>query len=237
MKEDKAVLAKVTRPRLTRTHPRADLLDLLDELRTAPLIIVSGLQGAGKSALVASYAETRNIPCLWYQVDPRDEDLANFFHYLDIAARALSPHKKTDIPVPTPEVLAGDSAAVMRHFRQLYRCLEPPFLMVFDNYQNVPEEASLHQVIRAACTVLPVGGRIVLVAGNEYPPTVACLRANGSTAIIGWQELQMNPLKVKEVAALHGLTLPPGDAVKQLQRKVGAWAADFVSALLKLRES
>jgi len=236
MKDNNAVLAKVTRPRLTRAHHRADLLDLLDELRTAPLIMVSGLHGAGKSALMASYAETRNIPCLWYQVDPRDEDLATFFHYLDIAARALCPHKKTDMPGPTPEVLSGDSAAVSQYFRELFQCLESPFLMVFDNYQNVPEDVALHQVIRAACNELPVGGRIVLVISNECPPTVACLRANGSTAIIGWQELQMNPAKVKEVAALHGLTLPLEDAVKQLQRKVGAWAADFVLALQKSRE-
>jgi LuxR family maltose regulon positive regulatory protein len=228
-----AVLAKITRPRLTRSHQRTDLLNLLDELRTAPLIMISGLPGAGKAALVASYADTRNIPCLWYQVDDGDEDLANFFYYLGLAARELNPFKRSNMPQPTPECLAGDSTAVTKYFSDLYQCFETPFLMVFDKYQAVSEGAALHRVMRDACTMLPVGGRIVLITSNDCPPTVACLRANRTTAIIGWQDLHLHPAKVKEVAALHGLTLPIEDAAKQLQRKVGDWAADLVLSLLK----
>lgn len=236
MREEKPVLAKITRPRLARPHPRTDLLDLLDALPNAPLILVSGLRGAGKSALVAGYAETRNIPCLWYQMDPGDEDLANFFHYLDIAVRALVPHKKTHLPALEEGVIAGESAAVTRYFRQLFSCLQPPFLVAFDNFQNVLEGGELCQVVKTACGMLPVGARVILISSNENPPAIGCLRANGSTAIIGWQELQLNPAKVKEVAALHGLTLPMEVAIKQLQRKMGAWAADFVLAVRQFRE-
>ena len=107
--------------------------------------------------------------------------------------------------------------------------------MVFDKYHEVSEGAEIHRVIRDACAVLPAGGRIILIASNECPPAVACLRANGSTAIIGWQELQMNPTKVKEVAALHDLTLPLEEAAKQLRRKVGVWAADLVLSLQRSR--
>jgi LuxR family maltose regulon positive regulatory protein len=232
-----AILAKITRPRLTRNHERTDLLNLLDELRTASLIMISGLPGAGKTALVASYADSRNIPCLWYQVDQDDEDLANFFHYLGLAARELNPLSKANMPLPTTGCLAGDPVAVAKYFSDLYKCLEIPFLVVFDKYQNISEDSVVHRVIRDACTVLPIGGRIILITSNDCPPTVACLRANRSTAIIGWQELQLNPGKVKEVAALHGLTLPLEDAAKQLERKVGAWAAEMVLSLQKTRDA
>ena len=231
------VLAKITRPRLTRTHQRTDLLNLLDELRTASLIMISGLTGAGKTSLVASYADSRNIPCLWYQVDQEDDDLANFFHYLGLAARELNPLSKANMPLPTPGCLAGDSAAVSKYFSDLYRCLEIPFLMVFDKYQNISEDSVLHRVIRDACTELPIGGRIVLITSNDSPPTVACLRANRSTAIIGWQELQLNPGKVKEIAALQGLTLPMAEAAKQLERKVGVWAAEMVLSMQKSHDA
>jgi LuxR family maltose regulon positive regulatory protein len=236
MSTNGTVSSKIIRPRFAWAQQRSDLLNLFDELRTAPLIMVSGLPGAGKTALVANYVETRNIPCIWYQVDQGDESLANFFHYLGIAAKEINPYKKADLPEPTAECISGNSASVKAYFQQLYRCLDTPFLMVFNNYQEISEGASLHQVIQIACTALPVGGRIILISSNDSPPTVACLRANGSTAIIGWQDLKLNPAKVKEMAALQGVTLPLADAAKQLQRKVGGWAADLVLGLQKSRD-
>ena len=92
------LLEKVARPRLKLTYPRAGLHNLLDELSTTPLIVVSGLPGSGKTTLVASYVESRNIPCLWYQVDRGDEDLSTFFYYLGIAALKTNPPKKPALP-------------------------------------------------------------------------------------------------------------------------------------------
>jgi ATP/maltotriose-dependent transcriptional regulator MalT len=199
------------------------------------LIMISGHSGAGKTTLVASYAETRFIPCLWYQVDHGDEELTRLFRCLGFAARELNPYKKANLPQPTPECLAGDSAAVTEYFNNLYQCLAIPFLMVFDNYQSIDEGAVLHRVIRDACSALPIGGRIVLITGNDCPPTVTCLRANRSTAIIAWQKLQLTPGKVKEAAALHGLSWSREDAAKQIQRNVGDWAAEMILSLQKSR--
>jgi len=235
MTRDEVSLEKIARPRLTHTHQRSDLLYLLDELRTAPLIVISGLSGAGKTTLVASYAETRFIPCLWYQVDHGDKGLARFFHCLGYAARELNPYKKANLPQPTPECLAGDSAAVTKYFNDLYQCLATPFLMVFDQYQSISAGAVLHRVIKYACNALPVGGRIVLITSNDRQPTITCLRANRSTAIIAWHELQLNPGKVKEAAALHGLSWSREDAAKQIQRNVGDWAAEMILSLQKSR--
>jgi putative protein kinase ArgK-like GTPase of G3E family len=47
-------LAKLSRPRLYRVSPRERLFRALDELREHPLVWVTGVPGAGKSAAVAS---------------------------------------------------------------------------------------------------------------------------------------------------------------------------------------
>ena len=103
MSADKAAIPKIARPRLALTYHRTDLHNLLDEMRSRQLIVVSGPPGAGKSTLIATYIESRNLPSLWYQVDKCDKDLATFFHYLGIAAREATPQNKPAMPHLTPE--------------------------------------------------------------------------------------------------------------------------------------
>ena len=234
MSADKTAIPKIARPRLALTYHRTDLHNLLDEMRSRQLIMVSGPPGAGKSTLVATYIENRKLPSLWYQVDKCDKDLATFFHYLGIAAREATPHNKPAMPHLTPEFSQGITAFAKRYFRELYRHLEVPFLIVLDNYQDVAEDAALHEAIQVACAELPQGGRIVIISRKECPSTMARLRASNMVAIIEWDELQLSASEVKAIAALHGLKLPSDEAAKQLQMKVGGWAAGL-SLVLQMK--
>lgn len=229
-----SVMAKIIRPIFSRAHRRGDLLDLLDVLNPAPLIIVSGLVGAGKTSLVSNYVESRNIPCLWYQVDRSDENLSSFFHYLSVAVADAYPLIKKDLPLPTPECVAGISIHIKEYFRKLYRCMEKPFLMVFNDFQESEADWPLHRVIQEACDQLPAEGRVILISSNENPPAMVWLRANRSVVMIGWQELRLNPNLFDEITALNARALPAGEAAKRLRHRVGNWAAELALALQPL---
>src|SRR2546429_9477154 len=75
-------LAKLTRPKLSDALPRPRLFSLLDEAATRPIVWISAAPGSGKSTLVASYLEARDLPHVWDQADSGDADPAPFIHYM-----------------------------------------------------------------------------------------------------------------------------------------------------------
>lgn len=229
------MLAKIARPRLALAYQRIELHQTLDDMRARPVVVVSGPPGAGKSTLVATYIENRNIPCLWYQVDKGDQDLASFFYYLSLAASEINPGVKSSLPHFTPEVALGVSTFSRGYFRSLYSNLQTPFLIVFDDYQEISGDAALHEVIRDACLEVPPGGRIALISRNECPPVMTRLRANNLITTIEWKDLRLNPSEVKAIAAMHGLTLPSEEMVDALHAKVNGWVAGL-SLILQMRD-
>jgi len=82
MKYIQASIHKITPPVLPKVVPRKRLFSLLDQKEHYQVTWISGMAGSGKTTLVASYLDARNIPCLWYQMDEGDGDIATFFYYL-----------------------------------------------------------------------------------------------------------------------------------------------------------
>ena len=230
MNREKVVLTKVTRPRLQRIYQRTELYNLLDELNMTPLIVVSGLPGSGKTTLLSGYIQSRNISCLWYQVDRDDRDLATFLYYLGIAAFKVNSYKTALTKVST-ERAYNVSTQVKAYFHKLYQCLQTPFMIVLDDYHELPADALLHAVMAEACAALPPGGRIVLINNSDGRTNLPDMNSHCTVATLEGEDLQLSPAEVKDIAALHGVGLSSDQAVKQLQGKVGGWMAGLVKEL------
>jgi LuxR family maltose regulon positive regulatory protein len=133
------ISAKITRPHYARVLPRTRLIDLLDN-RHQPLVWVNGPPGAGKTALASSYLEAKNLPHLWYRLDEGDRDLPTFFHYLGLAMGHATGHKRRALPHLTAEY-SGGAAFARLYFEELAARVQPPFVLVLDNYHEVPADA------------------------------------------------------------------------------------------------
>src|SRR3954454_6344560 len=96
-------LAKLTRPKLYDALPRPRLFSLLDEAASRPIVWLCAPPGSGKTALVASYLETRGLRHVWYQADSGDIDPATFVHYMRIAALQTGGKAAAALPVFSPE--------------------------------------------------------------------------------------------------------------------------------------
>lgn len=179
MQRQPTTLAKLTRPKLFGVVPRDRLFRLLDEeRRNRSVVWIAGPPGAGKTALTASYLETRKLPGIWYQVDGGDADPATFFHYLALAGRTAAGRKTLRLPPLAPEFASDLPGFTRRFFRELFAGLRTTTTLVLDNYQEVTPESPFHGVIQGAMTELPAGIHLLVISHIPPPPQYARALAN-----------------------------------------------------------
>src|SRR5262249_5601624 len=183
-------LAKTARPTLARTLARPRLFRLLDRAGQRPVTWVWAPPGAGKTTMVASYLAVRRRRALWYQIDAGDADAATFFYFLGRAA----PRRRRPLPLLTAEYRQGLAVFARRFFRELYGRLPAPTTVVFDNYQEVPAGAALHEIMAEALAEIPDGLRLIVISRGEPPAELARHRAHQAIEIVEWPELRFPPL-------------------------------------------
>jgi LuxR family maltose regulon positive regulatory protein len=229
-------IAKITRPRLTEVLPRKRLFRIMDQNRS-PFTWISGPAGSGKTTLVTSYVDARNLPCLWYQLDESDGDLATFFYYLGLAVKEAAPRVKKNLPLLTPEYLQGIPTFTKRYFENLCSRLALPFLIVFDNYHHVPAESGFHEMIRDALSVIPDGVRVIVNSRGTPPPSLATLTAYRKLQSIGWEDLKFDRNEISGFFKSEQHTKGSKELIDQVENLTTGWAAGLVLLLQRLKTS
>ena len=222
-------LAKITRPELKKgLLQRKRLFHSLDAARKHPVVWVSGPAGSGKSLLVNSYLESRKLPCLWYQMDEGDSDLATFFYYLGLAGETAAPRTKKTLPRLTPEYMLGRATFAKRFFEDLCGRLRIPSVIVFDDFQEVPASSFLHEALQSAFSAIPLGVNVIVISREVAPPVFARLRANHLVAELGWEDLRLTEHESNALAKLVAeCRLSKSDYTKLYEMATG-WAAAVV---------
>lgn len=228
---------KVSRPLCTEALVRKRLFTILDRGRKRPVIWIAGPAGTGKTTLVSSYIEQRRLPCVWYQVDGGDQDLATFFYYLGIAGKKAAPGRKHPLPLLTSEYLFGVPDFSRNFFADLSGRLTPPAFLVFDDLQEVTEDAPLHGALAEGLARLPEGVTLVLVCRSEPAAIWLRLQANGALAALGWDELRFTQPEFEKILAGRSQRKIGSTKVRQIYTRLDGWAAGLRLAEEWVRDS
>lgn len=223
-----AQLAKLARPTADGLMERPRLFTLLDQICRQRIVWLSAPAGAGKTSLITSYLEFRRLPCLWYQIDAGDDDLATFFYYLGNAAKSLFPRKRP-LPSLTPEYLIGLETFIRLYFRSLFERLLPPSVLIFDNFHEAPKESNLFFVFAKAIEEIPPGNTIIFISRFDPPPPLA--RTYTRAAVIDWEQLKFNDEEAAEFLSSLGYDNP---AVAQ---SINGTAQGWIAGLVLLARS
>jgi len=224
--EPQANINKLAAPRLPRSYPRRRLFEQLDAALAAPLIWVSGPAGSGKTSLVASWIEAGGHNAYWYQVDGGDADTTTFFHYLGLLARRAAPRDQQALPRPGTDCPPDLAAFSHTFFRELFKHIKAPAMLVLDNYQQAGP--FLHEILQAGCKEIPEGVNVIFLSRNDPAPAFARFQANGALALLDWQQLRLSREESRAIADCH-LEQALGDADAQaLHTQADGWAAGLL---------
>jgi ATP/maltotriose-dependent transcriptional regulator MalT/DNA-binding SARP family transcriptional activator len=205
-------------------RPRLD--GALESVWARGLGWIAGPAGAGKSTLVAEWAERAGLSLLWYRLDGGDADPATFFHYL---SRALPGEERGAPPLP---VLSAEHALDLptfarRWFERFAERLEGPTLLVLDDYQGLPDDAALHGMLAAALETRPRSLGVLIVSRRPPPAAFVRLRTHGALAPIGPDALRLTDEEAGRLAARLLDEAPTAAWVDRLNRLAEGWCAGF----------
>lgn len=219
--------AKISRPTLAGEVQRERLFHLLDKKTVKPVTWLCAPGGSGKSTLVASYLDARKLPCLWYQCDEGDADLATFFYYMGLAAKKVAPRYRKPLPLLTPEYLAGIPTFTRRYFEILYRRCQT---IVFDNYQDVPADSPFHDMLASGFDLLPEGVHAIVISRTEPPPSLARLQAHDRISLFHYNDICFTREEERELVKRR-LPLLDETSIASMHERTAGWAAGIILIL------
>jgi len=217
---------KIQRPALAKIFIRQRLFQLIDDQFDKRIYWISGTGGAGKTTLINSFLDEREIPCIWYQVDESDQDLAGFFHYLGLAGNIAGSNYAIQFPKFTPEYIFGLQEFSRNFFAELFGIQQPGTCLILDNCQEIPDDADLYHAILSGMSRMGAGSRIIFISRNELPTSFYRLKANNELGLLGPRDLRLTLNELEMFSHLKNLELRP-DQLRTIHQRLDGWAAGF----------
>lgn len=232
--------AKLSPPQARSVWDRIRLFEEIDDALSASAALwIAASPGAGKTALVASYLQQRNLRATWYRIDEGDRDPAVFLHHLAWAASRIAPECDATVLPRFPDEPRADLAGFARHyFDQFFAGLPRGAVLVFDDW-TLPPESPVLKLLQVVLSNLPEGINVIAISRDGPPAAYARVRANGAMTLMDGNLLR---LTADEAAALAGVrcdagSIPTSGTISDLHELVDGWVAGFLLMLDGLRNS
>lgn len=224
-KHDASSLVKTSAPSSHGAYARTRLFRVLDRARRRRVVWMWAPAGSGKTTLLATYIARRKLATVFYRVDRNDIDVATVFHVL---RDAWLRRRRARTAVPRFTAQVGDVRAFARRFFSAIAAELPvrsTIAFVFDDAQEVDDDAQLWHVLREGIEALPESVTLYVASRRPPPPLFARGVAHGDVMVLDFEAMR---LRIDESRAmLRGLRRAdvPAGVARVLHERCGGWAA------------
>jgi LuxR family transcriptional regulator, maltose regulon positive regulatory protein len=209
---------------------RARLGAQLDAGTRGPLTLVTGAPGAGKSALLSTWAADRAEPTAWLLLEHADGDPYRFFRgVLEALRRAGVGDPVASLKVQPREDVEPVVPALVNALDQL----PAPVVLVIDDLHEIGDAPAIDWLDRLLLHP-PATLRIVVASRADPPLRVGRLRVAGELTEISADELAFTLAETEQLLGASGIGVSTTVAETLWERTEG-WAAGLRLAALTMR--
>ena len=194
---------------------RGRLEILLDDQHRRHITLVSGLPGAGKTTLVASWLRSTDRPAAWVGLDARDNESGRL-------ARAIvtSLARVSAVPEPPPRRRRPGSTVLDAAFASL---AAGRWVLVLDDVHELRSADAL-AALRHVLDHAPASLSVVLCARADPPVALGRLRLDGRLGEIRNADLEFTVDEASKLFDAYGIELRQED-VRALRQRTQGWVA------------
>ena len=218
------ILPAKLRPRVTEGHyiHRPRLLELVDDLATAPLILVVAPAGTGKTYLLSDWAKRTRTLTAWLALDETDSDLAQFWFGVIAALEAVVPGC-TGQSQGLLRRRDGAVVAVAKLLFELEATSGPDVVLIIDDLQLVDDDETIAESLAQFVQHLPTWLHVVLLSRRQSRLPLGRLRARGQLGELSYAELRFSHDEAIELASrlLPSMPADQMEIVVDRARRVG----------------
>jgi LuxR family maltose regulon positive regulatory protein len=150
---------------------------------------------------------------------------------MGVAVKTVTPKKRNFLPVFTQEYVHNIPVFSRRYFENLFSMLTTPFLLVFDNFHDVPPDSGFHEMISHGLSDVPDGIHIIISSRKVPPPPFINMQVNNKIKILDWKEIRFTLDEVKELVRLKKMRTVTDETIQYLHKKTDGWVAGLVLML------
>ncbi len=230
----RGISAKKQPPRQgLRILVRKRLAAMISKMLSRDSLWINGPPGAGKTVLAAHYGDQTACPVAWYEFDALDGDIISFFSTFPLAFTSCIPDPAAmeRLPELRPEDMLGLPVFARRFFRALFALLADKWLLIFDNFQEIPEDSLLAELMAIFLHELPARCRVIILSRKQPPPCFARMKIAGTLQVLDPDSLLFTPEEIGGLMSLYGIIGEQENCIDYLAHTTAGWAAGLTLLL------
>ncbi len=212
---------------------RQRLLQLLDELVTAPLTVVVAPAGTGKTSLLSAWAGATKTATAWLSVDETDADASQFWSAVVAALETAVPgcgarssanlRRRNGVKEAVAQLLVDLEAEARR-----------TVILIIDDLHLVDGNEAVARSLAQFALHLPTWLHVVLVSRRQPELPLDRLRARGQLGELHYSELRFSHDEARELLSRLTPSMPT-DEVDRAAEDADGWAASLQLAAIASR--